>query len=79
MQENPGILNFSIFEQIILLKMKKISLLFPGALLLLSFASAEQEKNPNTGVQEPAATAHAYWQQHADYAMEVTMDVKNYQ
>ncbi|MCG2610422.1 M1 family metallopeptidase [Flavobacterium sp. SM15] len=38
-------------------------------LLLLASFGVMAQKNPNPG----------YWQQHADYKMEVSMDVKNYQ
>lgn len=44
--------------------MKKIFLL-----TLLSFVSVFSQKNPNPG----------YWQQHVDYKMDVSMDVKTYQ
>lgn len=38
-------------------------------LLLISISSIYAQKNPNPG----------YWQQHADYKMELSMDVKNFQ
>ncbi len=54
---------FALFHFLLHINMRKI--------ILLSFLSL--------GINSTFAQSAPYWQQHADYKMEVSMDVKNYQ
>ncbi|MEM9685807.1 MAG: M1 family metallopeptidase [Bacteroidota bacterium] len=56
--------------------MKKIILLLTCSSFLCAYASVDYENN--TAVPENIVDASGYWQQHVDYKMEVTMNVKNY-
>lgn len=56
--------------------MKKIILLLTCSSFLCAYASVSYENT--TAVPKNTVYASEYWQQHVDYKMEITMNVKNY-